>query len=848
MSPRTASAHRSASASSPYPRRNAGQPKSTRQQFSACGACRMRRVRCDLKDLPPTITSNGPQQSSCSNCKERNIKCVDEFAEVKAVKLLRRGRRLQQVEAVYGKVTSDLAIPQNPSTPAPKLSPIPQLKPDFLNSTFFRRFCVQRPIIEPTEFTSRYLDHANGTAPLNIEGQMLAMLLVIWAASFGINEYGVEIDDQELAPNSPTSPKFACDSDDELSDPKQRVWTLRTESMTREILSLVDTHGILRRPSWDGVRVLLLLLPLTEGVQSSVERRTTYEATLSQIHALCHFTSTSSVNSGQGPLCDALVRARIFWYAYVHEGITIGLRGGRLFFNEDDLTVFQNTLPPHYNGTVSPSSPSTPESSLSSPTCGSPTTPEIGHSRASLAYMFAKHYLSLTLAVSKVSRAVHANLTGPRARQCTEDGVLVREDEMINIWDNLARCWDDFEGLRREAGGTVGGGLIRGEDIERFVSGWQVFIFQCLNVIREALKHRVEVQTSSSSHNGRVTPSNRAVAVNLHAYAVRRCRVFLPRVIDILKRHLAFSSSGFFAHDTGLIRDGCFFAGMLLTQSDLEGDAGVDIKCSDGTRWDTDLEEGVDVCLRALGQISWVYANSHEQIKSLRAHWEARIHRDNECLQNDSRDFVGRQSSPSQYPPSQDHSPYTVDKTPLPRSSSSLTLPRPLSLISAGGQVRPHLPPLSMSFPRGEGGPDTALTDDGNGSWSAYTPPTTSGSMASTIATQRSISPASPPPPLRSMQHTLPPPKTEETCYSIQDLDPFSFSVDNTTNGPNMAVPGLGVSNTWSPYSHNQPASQGNGHGYLDPRVIYSGSDAVLGRSSEDGCPHFGSDCQGYFH
>ena len=74
------------------------------------------RVRCDLKDLPFSSTGTQPQ---CSNCKERGLKCVfvlhfpnlplslihsyilsDEFAEVKAVKLLRRGRRLQQVESV----------------------------------------------------------------------------------------------------------------------------------------------------------------------------------------------------------------------------------------------------------------------------------------------------------------------------------------------------------------------------------------------------------------------------------------------------------------------------------------------------------------------------------------------------------------------------------------------------------------------------------------------------------------------------------------------------------------------------------------------------------------------------
>lgn len=121
------------------------------------------------------------------------------------------------------------------------------------------------PVIEPTEFTTRYFEHVKGSTPLSIEGQMLAMLLVTWATSFGINEYGAEMDLSDLTPTSPTSPKFTPDSDGELSDPK-RVWALRTEAMTREILALVDTHSILRRPSWDGVRVMLLLLPLTKGI------------------------------------------------------------------------------------------------------------------------------------------------------------------------------------------------------------------------------------------------------------------------------------------------------------------------------------------------------------------------------------------------------------------------------------------------------------------------------------------------------------------------------------------------------------------------------------------------------
>lgn len=43
MSPRGSSSANPRSASTPYSRRPTGQPKSSRQQFSACGACRMRR-------------------------------------------------------------------------------------------------------------------------------------------------------------------------------------------------------------------------------------------------------------------------------------------------------------------------------------------------------------------------------------------------------------------------------------------------------------------------------------------------------------------------------------------------------------------------------------------------------------------------------------------------------------------------------------------------------------------------------------------------------------------------------------------------------------------------------------
>ena len=71
------------------------------------------------------------------------------------------------------------------------------------------------------------------------------MALVVWAASFGVNEYGVE--EQESPAN--------------IRQHKEHV-----NDMLQELLYLIDLHGILRKATWDGVRLLLLLLPLTQGM------------------------------------------------------------------------------------------------------------------------------------------------------------------------------------------------------------------------------------------------------------------------------------------------------------------------------------------------------------------------------------------------------------------------------------------------------------------------------------------------------------------------------------------------------------------------------------------------------
>ncbi|EMD38493.1 hypothetical protein CERSUDRAFT_113664 [Gelatoporia subvermispora B] len=571
----------------------------------------MRRVRCDLKDLPVSGTGQHPP---CSNCSERGLKCVDEFAEVKAVKLLRRGRRLQQVEAVYGK-----NAPEENSlhSVAPPRSIIPKLRPEFFSSPFFRRFGIQRPVIEPVEFYTRYMEYSKGDKDvLQYPGELLALTLVIWAASFGVNEFGQE---------------EAHDGPDDLRQRKDRV-----NEMLHEMLYLIDVHGLLRKPSWDGVRVLLLILPLTQEVQSPLDRLTMYEAIISQVRALCSLAP--SVKSGQGEYVDALVRARIYWYAHVVDGISSGLRGGRLQLTESDLSAFEATLP----------------------ALGDP-------SGESASYAFTYRYATIPIRIASICRQVHTALTGPKARH----GSDIDEERLHDAWDALDQCWKDFDGLRQF--GTSP--MVQAEDMERFIDGWQIFIFECHNVIREALKQRlVSRPTPDSAFLPDAHPMARTrkyeTLVRLHAKASLRCNEVVRHVVAILRRNLG---TPFFQYDAKLIRDGCFFAGFLLAS-------------------ESGTTEEVETCLQALTEMRWAFSKSEEREQTVRMVWESR----------------------SAQPRIRNHTPGSGDEHLQLLSASETQYPRrsmPRSL---------SIPPLSLQtngvpdFYGASAPPSTACSADGN--------------------------------------------------------------------------------------------------------------------------------------
>jgi len=128
------------------------------------------------------------------------------------------------------------------------------------------------PILDPAEFPSRFYAHTKGTQSLGHEGGLIAMLLVVWATSFGLDERGLPFDNTDVADIPPLahtkSEGDALDNHkfkDGVQDMKWREKRDKTDTMLREVLELIDFHGVMRRPTTDGVRALLLILPLLEG-------------------------------------------------------------------------------------------------------------------------------------------------------------------------------------------------------------------------------------------------------------------------------------------------------------------------------------------------------------------------------------------------------------------------------------------------------------------------------------------------------------------------------------------------------------------------------------------------------
>ncbi|KAF6765052.1 hypothetical protein DFP72DRAFT_1058868 [Ephemerocybe angulata] len=782
-------------------------------------------VACD--DLDVAVAGPNP---TCSNCRERGIKCVDEFADVKAVKLLRRGRRLQQVEAIYGKSSEG----ESPSA-FPRSKSIPSLQPDFFYSQFWRWFCIQRPILDAAEFSSRFLSHHQGDKPLCPEAGIVTMLLVVWAYTFGLNEHGVPNDIDSNRSESPDRHEAARQgSSPERSPPfSQRRYQSRetTQGMVQQVLELVDAHGILRRPSLDGIRALLLLLPLMEDIKP-LERRAIHDTALLQVQALC------TIPSGAGPASatprafeDAGIRARLFWYAYTQEGLLSGIRGHRFVLDAEDYDAFQRTMPllNYGHGSNGASSPSSPPAAL--------LTPE--------AQLYNRLISSSTLPsqLNMTCRKIHGVLTGPKATRRAEEHNLIDAHGMREIWNDLDRCWSEFNTIRRNA--SANDDSASRCDTERYACAWQIFIFECHNVIRESLREYSSSAQSPSSRPSSVSSSSPYLSPqHLHVVATRKCLYLLPKVIRIMKYCISnprdSARPGLFVWDSGLVRDGCFFAGYLAASADEDVlDSPPDMQHGDGddepTSAPVSAEEGVMICLSTLSAMRWSFSRSEEREETIRMVWESR-----KAKRHGQSTHYPDIPFDATYPHANPH------LQPAFHSANRAVMSAPTSYID-----RSMLPTLNVfsQLRRAESAPSTACTTDGQGNhgWPTYTPPGTGTSIATSTSTALSIH-GSP-----EFSNTIPTSYKQHPddnyYHSGGDLDHFTYNVPVAASNPSDLTPAI---NTFSQRhgSLDGHAMTHSAHagGYIPSHFSPGGGPMVASGTDFATCPQFGDNCNAPYH
>lgn len=104
----------------------------------------------------------------------------------------------------------------------------------------------------------------------------------------------------------------------------------------------------------------------------------------------------------------------------------------------------------------------------------------------------------------------------------------------------------------------------------------------------------------------------------------------------IIRRHTQARSSSLFRYDTGLVKDGCSFAGLLLANSDLE-----ESRSNSGLHPSIDVEEGLGLCAQALDAMHWACSSNERAKQTLMSVWEARKTRDRVQTEKSHRASAG---------------------------------------------------------------------------------------------------------------------------------------------------------------------------------------------------------------
>ncbi|KAG9050559.1 hypothetical protein FS837_004416 [Tulasnella sp. UAMH 9824] len=491
-------------------------------------------------------------------------------------KILRRGRKIQELEALFGQYPPGKR--PNPDEVRQRLAaagsrtvsgsstqsarPVKrELTMEFFSSEYFKWFQMQFPLLDPAEFIERYENFVNRGVSLGICGELIAKILLAWATSYGFDESGADVVFPDEA--------IKVEEDDTLATMEKRK--AATNTMVRDILDAVDKHAVARTTTWDGVRVLLLLLPLTEDVLPPGDRVNLYRSTLNQVYSLSGLDSGyEKLPSADGPVKET-VRDRVIWYAIIDEGITSALNGTKLIFDQDDAISFEPSLNSDtYNAALQ-------------------SCPVTAHLNSNFTFVPCR--------LASVCRLISEYLTSPKAERlaaCGKEDITQHRLELI--WSALEESLKEFDSLR---GTWEFADSLEDELRETFVSKWQIFIYGVYNTIREKLWARIsQISDSLGSRNS----ARMRNMMNLHDMAESRCNALVARTLDAIRRH---TESSFFELDARLYEPGIVFAAEHFTNN-------------------ADSLEEFQCCIDALQRMRWAFSQSESEIARLNALWDAR--------------------------------------------------------------------------------------------------------------------------------------------------------------------------------------------------------------------------------
>ncbi|KAF8654081.1 hypothetical protein AX16_003614 [Volvariella volvacea WC 439] len=700
--------------------------------------------------------------------------------------------------------------------------------PEFFGSAFWTWFTVVYPILDPTEFSTRFLSHSKDPVhhPLGPEGYILSLLLVVWAISLGYDQHGnprledgVHTEDR-MARRPGTSEGLNYSFCEPLADRDRRMRKDKVAEMMKEILELIDLHGVLRKPSWDGVRVLLLTVPLLNE-PNSLEQLAIHEAALSQARALS-LSDTPPGSASIGHVFDtASIRARTLWYSYIRESITTGIKGGRLILSDEDLQSFQRTVPNLPISVVDEVLPS-------------PTSPVFDAPHSGVLSHVAAVY-DLPLRLSAVCRKIHATLTGPKAIQALRQGAVVNPDFIDDIWRELDECWHGLNTIRRS--GTP---FESAASRDQFAGAWQICIFECHNVIRESLKLycSAPINTNGYPPSPSSRPSSQSSAApktsifqRFYALATQKCYRLLPSVLHIIRYFLRSNETGqpgFLQLDAGLVLDGCYFAGILAAT--YEGDALDDANnerggpAAEGRRVLTP-EDGVALSLRALAEMKWALSPVEIRQDAVKEAWKNRA----ESRYKPRSISALHEEYPFQQP--QEYSlPY------MSRQSQSVFQFEMLPSSHGHGYSLEHSPE------RPNTGHSASYSD---GAWPAYTPPPTGTSAATSGA---SLSPhGSPGSYSHVASHAAYPREAGEPGDPYaSDLEQFNFTthVAPLVNHPQISV--TASFHTTATQSQPQNYSAPSSTTYLDHDGYASTTPPLIAEGLQPTA--YATSCEAFYH